>query len=110
MFLGAGADGLGDQSTATLLRHIDHAAQLIGPRHVGLGLDYVFDIAELEGFIQQHPERFPVTDNSKGCYRQVEPERFPAIAEGLLKLGYGEADVQGIMGQNNLRVALEVWQ
>jgi hypothetical protein len=30
------------------------------------------------------------------------------IAEGLLKMGYSDTDVQGIMGHNNLRVAAEV--
>ena len=41
LFLGAGVAGAGDNRTETLLRHIDYAVQLIGPEHVGLGLDYV---------------------------------------------------------------------
>jgi membrane dipeptidase len=36
-------EGRGDNRTETLVRHIDYAAQLIGPEHVGLGLDYLFD-------------------------------------------------------------------
>ena len=110
MFLGAGPDGRGDNSTETLLRHIDYAAQLIGPDHVGLGLDYVFDVAELEEYLQQHPDMFPASLQRPGGYLQVEPERFPLIAEGLLKMGYSDRDVQGIMGDNNLRVARQVWR
>ena len=110
MFLGKDAQGRGDNSTETLLRHIDYAAQLVGPQHVGLGLDYVFDVSELEEYVQKHPEKFPAEVRQPGAYLQVDPERFPAIAEGLLKMGYSEADVQGIMGHNNLRVARRVWK
>ena len=110
MFLGAGPDGQGDNSTETLLRHIDYAAQLIGPQHVGLGLDYVFDVAEVEDYLRQHPDKFPASMFQPGGYVQVEPERFPRIAEGLLTMGYSDADVQGILGDNNLRVARQVWK
>lgn len=110
IFLGKDAQGRADNSTETLIRHIDYAAQLIGPQHVGLGLDYVFDIAELEGYLRKHPEKFPEEARKPGGYTQVEPERFPVIAEELLKRGYSEVDVQGIMGHNNLRVARRVWK
>jgi membrane dipeptidase len=110
IFLGKDARGCADNSTETLIRHIDYAAQLIGPQHVGLGLDYVFDISELEDYLKKHPEKFPEEARKPGGYTQVEPERFPVIAEELLKRGYSEVDVQGIMGHNNLRVARQVWK
>lgn len=110
MFLGDGPDGCGDNSTETLLRHIDYAARLIGPQHVGLGLDYVFDVAELEEYLQKNPSLFPVIPKQRASYVQVEPERFPLIAEGLLKMGYSDSDVQDILGNNNLRVARQVWR
>jgi membrane dipeptidase len=110
MFLGAGVDGRGDNSTETLLRHIDYAAQLIGPQHVGLGLDYVFDRSELEELVQRNPDKFPAALRQPGSYLQVEPERIPFIAEGLLAMRYSDSDVQAIMGHNNLRVARQVWK
>lgn len=110
MFLGDGSGGWGDSSTETLLRHIDYVAQLIGPAHVGLGLDYVFDVSELEDLVRQNPEKFPPLCPGDGGYQQVEPERFPRIVEGLLRMGYSDADVQAIIGQNNLRVARAVWK
>jgi membrane dipeptidase len=109
IFLGKDAHARPDNSTETLLRHVDYAAQLIGPQHVGLGLDYVFDMSELAEYVQKYPEKFPAEVRQAGAYLQVEPERFPRIAEGLLKMGYSESDVQGIMGHNNLRVARQVW-
>ena len=110
MFLGMDGEGKFDNSTETIVRHIDYAVELIGPHHVGLGLDYVFDVSELEEFLQKHPEKFPADARKPGGYRQVEPERFPVIAEALLKKGYRESDVQGILGHNNLRVARQVWK
>lgn len=111
MFLGPAATDAADSSTDALLRHIDYAVQLLGPRHVGLGLDYVFDISELEEHVQRNPASFPAELRKPGVrYRQVQPECFPAIADSLLKRGYSEMDVQGIMGHNNLRIARTVWR
>jgi membrane dipeptidase len=110
IFLGEGPDGRGDNSTEALLRHIDYAAQLIGPEHVGLGLDYVYDLGELQEYVRENPDKFPAAIRAPGPYTQIEPERFPVIAEGLLKLGYSEGSVRGIMGENNLRIARQVWR
>jgi membrane dipeptidase len=110
MFLGKDVQGRGDNGTETLLRHIDYVAQLIGPQHVGLGLDYVFDLTELEELAQRNPEKFPASICGQGNYTQVEPERFSSIAEGLLIRGYSDASVQGILGHNNLRVAQKIWK
>lgn len=110
LFLGDGPKGTGDNSTETVLRHIDYAVQRIGADHVGLGLDYVFDLSELEEQLQKNPEKFPASLRQPGSFLQVEPERFPAIAERLLQMNYSEGDVRGIMGLNNLRVARQVWK
>lgn len=109
-FLGVSSTGAPDNSTDTLLRHIDYAVQLVGPRHVGIGLDYVFDLSELTEYLQKSPQNFPLSSGQPGSYTQVEPERFPAIAEALLQWGYKEEDVQGILGHNNLRIARQVWK
>jgi membrane dipeptidase len=110
LFLGKDASGRPDNSTQTLLRHLDYAAQLIGPEHVGIGLDYVFDLSELDEYVNKNRAACPAQPGDVDAYTQVEPERFPAIAEGLLHLGYSEAEVQGILGHNNLRIARAVWR
>ncbi|MHB8815817.1 MAG: dipeptidase [Steroidobacteraceae bacterium] len=110
MFLGRGPEGKPDNRTETIVRHIDYAVGVIGPEHVGLGLDYVFDVSELEGHVLKNPLAFPSEIRTPGSYTQVEPERIPLIAEALLDRGYGETDVQGILGHNNLRVARQVWK
>lgn len=110
MFLGKDGSGRPDNSTETLLRHLDYVAQLIGPDHVGIGLDYVFDLSELDELLKSDGTKFPAQLRDLEAYTQVEPERFPVIAEGLLHLGYSETEVQGILGHNNLRVARTVWR
>lgn len=99
--------GDNDNSTQTMLRHIDYTVSLIGADHVGIALDYVFDPSEFADFVKARPDLF---EGYSAEFKMVEPERFPALAEGLLKLGYKDADVKGILGHNNLRVAKEVWR
>jgi membrane dipeptidase len=102
--------GNNDNSTEAIVRHIEYAVQLVGPEHVGLGLDYVFDTNELDEYFRNRPEIWPAEKGYGAGMTMVEPERFPAIAEVLLRKGYQESEVQGILGHNNLRVAREVWK
>jgi membrane dipeptidase len=102
--------GDNDNSTETLLKHIDYVVNLIGAEHVGLGLDYVFDQAELDEYVRSRPDIFPSEKGYSGGIAMIEPERIPLIAAGLLKRGYSETQIQGIIGHNNLRVATQVWR
>lgn len=102
--------GRNDASTDTLLRHIDYVVNLVGPQHVGLGLDFVFDSQELADYVAAHPEIFPAQEGYASISCMVEPERVPLIIEALLKRGYSEEAVAGIVGGNHLRVARAVWQ
>src|SRR3546814_1364261 len=43
--------GNNDTSTENYFRHMDYAVQLVGAAHVGIGLDYLFDVGELEEYI-----------------------------------------------------------
>lgn len=110
-----GINGIGifvgdnDASTELILRHIDYTANLVGPQHVGLGLDYVFSQQEAQDYVKAHPEIFPPEKYPNGI-EMAPPERVPDIAEGLLKRGYSENDVRGILGLNLLRVARAVWK
>jgi membrane dipeptidase len=103
---------LGDNSTETIVRHIDYAVNLIGPEHVGLGLDYVYDSSEFDGLLAKMPETFPAhLGYAAGMSMpMVEPERIPAIGQALLDLGYPDAAVEGVLGGNLMRVAGQVWK
>ena len=66
-----------------IVDHIDHAVKIAGADHVGLGSD--FDGASM-------PEGME------------DVTRLPKITEELLRRGYTEAQVKGILGGNVLRL------
>ena len=66
-----------------IVDHIDHAVKIAGAGHVGLGSD--FDGASM-------PEGME------------DVTRLPKITEELLRRGYTEAQIKGILGENVLRL------
>ena len=68
-----------------ILRHIDHAVKVMGADHVGFGSDF-------DGISGMAPEG--MEDVSK----------YPELIKGLIQLGYSDADIRKIAGQNMLRV------
>lgn len=104
-FLGANAD-----LVKPLLRQLRYVIDLIGPQHVGLGLDYVFDRTELDEYVRQNPAAFPPEMNITGHMGMVEPEAWGEIAEGLACDNLTDEYIRGILGENWLRVATRVWR
>lgn len=101
---------LGDNSPDTFIRHLDYAVSLIGPEHVGLGLDYVFDVGEIADIVAKNPDMFPPEEGYAEPLRMLPPESLPLIVSGLLKRGYTPEHLQAILGGNFLRVARRVWK
>jgi membrane dipeptidase len=98
-------------SNEAILRHIDYIAGLVGPRHIGLGLDLVFDAAALNTWIRGRPEEWPqARDPAWPGFCYAAPEQAASLTDLLLRNGYAEADVRGILGENWLRVCREVWR
>lgn len=102
--------GQNDNATDTYVRHVRYVADLVGPQHVGIGLDYVFDSKELDEYVVSSPKTFPPELGYGAGIRMVEPERIPAIADALLASGWSDAELEGFLGANNLRVAQQVWK
>lgn len=103
---------LGDAQarSETIVRHIDYAAQLIGPQHVAIALDSVFDTRDLGTRLQSALEIWPASAGYRSGARMAEPEQWPEIIDGLLRLGYSDAEVKAIAGENYLRIARAVWK
>ncbi|MFO8098004.1 MAG: dipeptidase [Salinibacter sp.] len=68
--------------------HIDHAVDLVGIEHVGLGSDFDGVFALPEGL--------------------QDPSGYPNLVAELLDRGYSEGDLRKILGENVLRVWTEV--
>lgn len=102
-------DFLGGTQSEKVVEHIEYVMNLVGPEHVGIGLDYVVDKQELIDYVTFHPDIFP-PDKMKNVLSFVEPEQLPEITEILRRKGYSEQLIRGILGGNFLRVAKAVWK
>lgn len=102
--------GANDASAERIAQHIDHIVQMVGPRHVALGLDYVFDQAELMDYLKTMRKTFPDDSSLSETPNMMRPEGIAAIVERLLARGYARADIEAILGGNWRRVAEKVWR
>ncbi|MDP6707122.1 MAG: membrane dipeptidase [Alphaproteobacteria bacterium] len=114
-----GVNGIGlfvgddDIGTSSIVDHIDHYLDLIGPEHVGLGLDYFHETEEVPSLSETVAanERFwPKSQYPGGQVRAAAPTQIPGIAEEILARGHGEAVVSAVLGGNFRRVAGAVWK
>lgn len=102
-------DFLGDTQSEKVIEQIEYVMNLVGPEHVGIGLDYVVDKQELIDYVTGNPDIYPA-DKMKDFLSFVEPEQYPEFTELLYKRGYSEQVISGILGGNFLRVAKAVWK
>jgi membrane dipeptidase len=94
-----------------MVRHINYIVDLVGVRHVGLGLDSVLDPDELPKLFKLYPQAWPGASMEEQRKKKFgQPEILPQITDELLRNGYTQNDVSAIMGGNFMRVASEVWQ
>ena len=97
------------------LNHYDHVKKLIGPEHLGVGSDI-----DLDGYDDMPPQlNAQLRAGYKGSYGFREkidiegldhPKRFFDLTEGLIRRKYSDAEIQGILGGNFIRVLSEVWK
>lgn len=102
--------GKNDISSETYARHVDHVVQLVGPAHVSIALDYVFDITELEEHLEKMKGTFPPGLGYEMGARFVPPEQLEEIVVTLQGWGYSNADLTALLGGNLLRLAKQVWK
>jgi len=102
--------GKNDISSDTYARHVDHVVQLVGPAHVSIALDYVFDMRELEEHLEKMKGTFPPGLGYEMGARFVPPEQLEEIVVTLQGWGYSDADLTALLGGNLLRLAKQVWK
>jgi membrane dipeptidase len=112
-----GISGLGtylDDLKATpeaLFRQIDYVAELVGPQHVGLGLDFVTDEPRFWELVKQHPEIWPGPDGGSMAQSGFfAPEGIRPLRALLQQAGYKDEEVAGILGENWFRVCKACWR
>ncbi len=97
--------------------HLDYIANLVGPEHVGIGLDWP---PPLPAWARQKMTEvvFPMLgfrpEDRAGSQALIDGFRdyrdWPNLTAGLLSRGYSDAEIKGILGENFLRVAEKVWK
>ena len=93
-------------SASRLADTIDYVAQLVGPKHAGVGLDYVMDARSMARYIRNNAvlygggQQYP----ADGQIDFASPSILPQVTAELIRRGYSEVDVRGILGGNYLRV------
>jgi membrane dipeptidase len=111
--------GENDTRTTTLADNIDHYVNLLGPEHVGSGLDYALqdefaaegdDSEDLGGLSGMNPEYWPPRQYSYPQIDCARPAQIPQLAEELFRRQYSDKDIAAIMGGNFMRVAEVVWK
>jgi membrane dipeptidase len=94
-------------SVNDMVEHIDHVAQLVGPAHVGFGLD----LGEGRTEAQYLSFNFPAGTYPSWEQRQQHKTRgierielFGNLTRALVARGYTDADIVGVLGGNFMRV------
>ncbi len=97
-----------------LLDHVDHLAKLVGIEHAGIGSD-----TDLEGW-----DALPADARAaiRGAYKKEigfrekmdldavdSPRRIFDLTEGLIRRGYSDEDIEGVLGSNFRRALSEIW-
>ena len=67
--------------------HLDHVLKLIGPEHVGIGMDW---------------------DGGGGVQGYEDISALPKVVQALLDAGYSDKQVGAILGGNTVRLIREV--
>jgi membrane dipeptidase len=96
-----------------LADHVDYLLDVAGPQHVGIGLDYPFPVDALhtDDLVRANPEFWPI-DRGYGVsnLRYITPDQLLELTDILLRRGRSEPAVRGVLGENFLRLAGEVWR
>ena len=100
---------------ADLLDQFDYVRDLVGSEHLGLGSDI-----DLYGYDDMPAEQNKsLRANYKGSYGFREkidiegvdhPKRMFDLTEGLIRRGYSNREIRGIIGENFKRVFSKIWK
>ncbi|MBL8267288.1 dipeptidase [Steroidobacter sp.] len=112
----------GQQHAADLIRHLEHAVNVCGEDHVGLGTDGVISGATLDVAYGEHQRKFYEERRQAGIAAPGEaadvfnlipeyndPLRLLTLAGDLSRRGWPEGRIEKILGRNFARLFEAVW-
>jgi membrane dipeptidase len=97
-----------------LLNHFDYVARMIGIEHVGIGSD--IDLFGYDAMPAEDYRRLKAAYKGSYAFRDKidiekvdHPQRMFDLTEGLIRRGYTDAQITGVLGGNFVRVLGEIW-
>lgn len=112
-----GINGLGEYlndhaaTSQSMFEHIDYIANLVGPEHVGIGLDFVKDVSGFWEWVKFNAYMWPLNENQARTYSKIaQPEQLIEVTDIMLRNGYPDTTIQGVLGGNFRRLCGEVWR
>lgn len=105
--------GVGQLTAKRFAEHAAHVAELVGPEHVGMGID---TFTTQDG-IRDMPDGLVESDwwpknhyqTGIGTLNYLQPEDIPCIQSALFDHGFSSKEIDGILGLNMMRVAQQTW-
>lgn len=105
---------LGGEATAsTFADSLCYLSDLVGPEHVGIGLDYAFHVEcpNIHGIYENNRDYWPPSQGyGAGSARYIEPPLILPVTAELIARGMNPREISGILGGNFLRLAAEIWR
>ncbi|MBL8269664.1 dipeptidase [Steroidobacter sp.] len=112
----------GQPRSEDLIRHLEHAVNVCGEDHVGLGTDGTISGTKLDAAFAQVQREFYEKRRKLGIAAPGEaadvfnlipdyndPRRFVTLADDLSRRGWSEARIEKILGANFARLFKDVW-
>lgn len=97
-----------------IVDHIDHVVKLVGIEHVGIGSDS--DLMGYDHMPKDQYEKLKAAYKSSYAFRERidtdgfdHPRKVYDLTAALLKRGYGEANIQAVLGGNFRRLLGSTW-
>lgn len=112
----------GQPHAEDLIRHLEHAVNVCGEDHVGLGTDGTLSGIEINDAFRDSMRKFVEARRKAGISapgespdvvnlipEYNEPRRFLKLADDLAKKGWSGARIEKILGANFARLFADVW-
>jgi len=113
----------GQPHAEDLIRHIEHAVDVCGEDHVGLGTDGTLSGVPLTDAYREHfrkeveaRQKAGVSAPGESAYvltivpEYNDPTRFKHLADDLMRRGWPSSRVEKLLGANFARLFTEVWR
>ncbi|HEX7914769.1 dipeptidase [Rudaea sp.] len=98
-----------------IVDHIDHVVKLVGIEHVGIGSDS--DLTGYDHMPKDQYEKLKAAYKASYSFRSRidtdgfdHPQKVYDLTEALLRRGYGEANIQAVLGGNFRRLLGATWK